>query len=477
MKSVVLLIVSIISLAFVADGETTPRFLKVTYNNKLVNVYGYLNDDIICVESGEREPGIIKISELDDEDAFKVAKKARSDEFKYSNPKLNEITRMFVMSNSVKVKVDLIVAQRHQNYLITDQFVSKEFNIKFAHVQYIKVMPGVDLKRGDQLPPMHRWSAGKVLNPSAYYICPPIDYDRGQDLALNVENLDDAVQLLAGWMLAHKDDYYVQNTLMGVRAKLPSKRNSSPASTEAAIQGGGDFPKQQYGVCVESKSGKRLEEELITHPLTDKEVKAKTSEWLRKNIRSRLAGSYNDEVQTEYRMKLKNVQELVAEMAVVYSDCVGKTYFKECITELNQFYDTDKCREWSRLRENEFYRHCFDWSFDRILSALDAVISQNGDKGHYKNKRDLLWLNYVEHVRSWEELNAKIAAEKERERKEKEAREEWLEDRRVRAEEDRARAIEDQNAILNDIRWSIDNQPAPVNNTYIVTPPPRRRWR
>lgn len=80
----------------------------------------------------------------------------------------------------------------------------------------------------------------------------------------------------------------------------------------------------------------------------------------------------------------------------------------------------------------------------------------------------------VYHVPTAEEI---AAAEEERRRQEA-----LEEDRRrfyaqLDVERERVRAIEDQNAILNGIQWSINNQPAPVNNTYIVVPPPQRRWR
>lgn len=186
------------------------------------------------------------------------------------------------------------------------------------------------------------------------------------------------------------------------------------------------------------------------------EIKAKAKKWVRKHIRTRFLSNYNNATQKEYREKLNNVQELVSEMAVVYTNADNKLHFDECIQQLNNLYSADSLREWSRLgRPTELCVGLsgpdgFDKNFDVILNALSKVIENYGDKCGYEKRRETYWLNYVAHVKSWNELEAKIAAEKARKQEEKEARAEWREERKVQADEER-------NQILRGINRSLDN--------------------
>lgn len=446
MKIITFVIVSFVALVSVADGGwEQQRFLRVKYNNKWANVYGYLNDDIICVESGEQWPGIISISELSDEDAFKVEKAARKNEFRYSTPLIEEITRKFVLSNSVTAKVEFVLAERHQNYLITHLYASKEFDIKLTYVLHVRAMPAESVKSGDSLSPLHRWSVGQVLNPSGYVDSRDLrKHKDGTDmsqLSLNVSELDDAVRLLAGWMMIHKDDYYVQNTLMGIRSKQPHKEKVKLVNQRKT-----DESKHQDGAVEDALAVDNLR------------IKAYSQKWLSKKIARRGLYQYTDAVQKEYKNKLKNVENLAADIAALNTDGYGVKKMDECAKLINVFYSSDNTRAWSRLRDGcsdgvfgRPYTEEFDDKFDAILSLLQSVIPQ--DRDDLKKRCDDLWLNYVCHVRTWEELHAKIEAEKERERKEKEWRAEMREERKVRAEEER-------NAILRDINANIYDLPS-----------------
>ena len=186
------------------------------------------------------------------------------------------------------------------------------------------------------------------------------------------------------------------------------------------------------------------------------EIKAKAKKWVRKNIRTRFLSNYKNTTQKEYREKLNNIQALVSEMAVVYTNADNKLHFDECIQQLNNMYSADSLREWSRLGRPTVLRvglsgpEGFDKIFDVILNALSKVIENYGDKCGYEKRREMYWLNYVAHVKSWNELDAKIAAEKARKQEEKEARAEWREERKVQADEER-------NQILRGINRSLDN--------------------
>lgn len=205
-------------------------------------------------------------------------------------------------------------------------------------------------------------------------------------------------------------------------------------------------------------SGDSRKAELTSVERGSGETMQKVKAWKCSHISSRDLSQYKNEAQQEYREKLQMIVDLVAEMAVAYQDEGSARHIKTCVNAINFVYS--KCtRDWSRLErcwsgagDGNPTAVVFDNKFNVVLSALGAILESKGSRADFKDRRDDLWLNCVCHARSWKELEARIAAEKEQERKAKEARAEWREERKVRAEEER-------NAVLRGIENAIWDLP------------------
>lgn len=199
---------------------------------------------------------------------------------------------------------------------------------------------------------------------------------------------------------------------------------------------------------TEKRSGERTNIESKT--LASSKMKEGVSSvarknWIRKHIKSFALTQYAKVVQKDYREKLSRVTDLAADLALIFSD---DNRSDDCAKQIERFYASR--RDWSCLDVEVQSR--FDAIFDKVLKLMKDIIVDNGEDENLMERRDKLWLNCVCHVNTWDELNAKLEAEKIAEEKRKEERDYLLRERKVRAEEDR-------NAILNGIRNSIDNLP------------------
>lgn len=411
---VVLIFVTIGSLAW---GGTTHNFLQVKYHGNPVKVYGYLNDDAICIENDNQYPGIIKISELDSCDAAMVAERFRSSGFENDDFLAKEAARAFVLSNTASRAVSYQLRRKYKNYCVVD--CSLTCSTHMRHILAVNDSLGVSAKIGEELPPMHHYFCGKILD---------VDRYSGKDggclriEAFYTTALEDAVKLLSGWMCEHMHDEFVHNILNGMPVEYTPKQVPKRKTIPKAI-----IALEKFDVS----------------DIIKKDFAKKVASWRRRNINTRSLQQYNSSWQVAWRLHLEDLVDLLSKFAVAYTDEINQSKLKECVDKVNWYYKFDGITSfWARPTLDN--KRLFEQDVGQVLSVIDGVIKENGDRFGLAKKSESLYLQACCGVDTWEKLSAKIAVEKAIEEKQEEERLFWQEERRIQAEREKADAIRHQ---------------------------------
>jgi len=413
------------------------QFIKVRYRNQEVNVYGCLNQKVLCIESDDSSPWIINIRDLDEEDAYRVAIHARKNGFKCVDRRILDLTRAFVLSNSVPDEVQVTLDIYSNTGSIVHQYFDKKYDLKLTYVLYFPTDESTasNLKHGIDLPPLHRWEVGKCERKIGGSI---------KELPWRTSSIDVAVELLGGWMVIHEQDFYVKNRLLGIMG--PGKSMNSCSKTQARVQADA---KSKKTIAISQPTMKDANDGLQQDTaVARKNRKQKAKTWGRKHFQEKSLEQYRSNDQRLRRKQLQEVSMLLAEMAVAYNDKGFDAVFLDGASVINTYYKIDRAAYWSKCYGNNglaaLEGDVFSQEIGTVLDSLKVVFEEAGQIDDLKSRHDKLLLQVRFGVNTLEELQLKIAVRQAFDERVEKERLFQQEERRIQAEEDKANAIRHQ---------------------------------
>ena len=179
----------------------------VFYDNRYVKVSGCLDEMTLCVFSedaklqGIPDVMVIRIDDLEDEDADYMRKLLKNGKFVLGNVDKEEVKKLedYIIACSIHPEVETYVCEEYPDCFRVLKYASKQFDIKVSLYQSKCGFENciVDISGNNPLPLHHEWHIGVRKDPSGR---------SGGFERYCVARMSDAVRLLWGWYGEHKKE-------------------------------------------------------------------------------------------------------------------------------------------------------------------------------------------------------------------------------------------------------------------------------
>lgn len=201
----------------------------VFYNNRYVKVSGCLDEMTLCVFSEEANVMVIRIDDLEEDDADYMRKLLKNGKFELKDIDKDAVKKLedYVIARSIHPEVETYVCEEYPDCFQVLKYASKQYDIKTP--PYYQSKSGfenciIDVSGNNPLPLHHEWYVGVRKDPAG----------RSDGFKRYcVARMSDAVRLLWGWYGDHKKE-------VGAEAKNVVRRSdvnyyAAPNHNAAAI--------------------------------------------------------------------------------------------------------------------------------------------------------------------------------------------------------------------------------------------------